>query len=139
MSVIEPVITFIESYSGIDSSKMVYADHIDANALSYGIAPLPGQRVIEEDIIGRQLVEYPFSLEFTGNTASDITRVVNIVWTEDFADWLKAKTDALEFPELGAGKYPEKIEATIWGFLDQQSESDTAIYQISCKLTYWQD
>ncbi|MEN6300822.1 MAG: chloramphenicol resistance protein, partial [Anaerolineaceae bacterium] len=57
---------------------------------------------------------------------------------EEFADWLESQTAAGVLPTPGTKKTAESIEATGWGYLFEQGDSDTGIYQIQCKLVYRQ-
>ena len=65
-------------------------------------------------------------------------RLTNIGFFQAFADWLEEQTDDDNFPDLGVGKTAEKIEALDHGYLLQQGESGTGIYQVQCRLTYEQ-
>jgi hypothetical protein len=68
-----------------------------------------------------------------------LERIENSGFYETLADWLEEQTKAGNLPTLDAGKTAESIEAVTWGFVYQQGESATGIYQITCKLVYEQE
>jgi len=138
MSIISALQTFIKTYSGLESTS-VWIDKVGPDTVEYGIIPIPGQRIVTEDIDGSSVREYPFALQSSVMTADDATRLANSEFFEEFADWLEAQTDAGTFPTLGTGQTATKIEATLGGALYEQGESQTAIYQIQCKLTFEQE
>ena len=138
MSVIDDLKTYILTYSSLDSGAPVFVDFIGAEPVQYALKPLPGARIVETYLDGSTLREFPFAFEFAGSTASEVERMANNGDLEAFADWLESQYEAGTLPTLDAGKTAEKVEALGWGYLFQQGESQTAVYQVQCKLTYQQ-
>ena len=139
MTIISALKTYIATYTGLETGFLLQTDHLNPDGTNYSIIPLPGTRIIEEDVIGNTTREYPFAVQSNRSTADELTRLENSGFCEEFADWLESQTDADVFPTLGTGKTPTKIEATVGGVLYEQGESDTGVYQIQCLLTYDQD
>ena len=137
MTVISGIQTYIKNYSGLASGAPVWVNFI-LNKPEYSIVPLPGAHIVSTDINGNTLREFPFAFQLKESTADDPQRLANIGFFESFSDWLDAQTEAEDFPSIGAGKTPEKIEALDHGYLFQQGESGTGIYQVQAKLTYEQ-
>ncbi len=137
MSIISALQTFIKTYSGLENDH-VFIDKTGPDTVEYGIIPIPGQRIVTENIDGSTEREYPFALQTSEMTADDASRLDNSEFFEEFADWLEAQTLAGTLPTLGAKQTATKIEATLGGALYEQGESGSAIYQIQCKLTYEQ-
>jgi len=137
MSIISALQTFIKTYSGI-ASLNVWIDKVGPDTIEFGIIPIPGPRIVVENIDGSSEREYPFALQSSVMTADDATRLANSEFFEEFADWLEAQTEAGTLPTLGTGQTATNIEATLGGALYEQGESGQAIYQIQCKLTYEQ-
>lgn len=137
-NIIEPIKTFIATYSGLTSGAALMIDKLGAVPTEYSIMPLPGSKVIETYINGASKREYPFAFQATLSTADEAARIVNNGFFEDFAAWLESQTNAGTLPTMENGKTAESIEAVGWGFISEQGESETAIYQITCKLTYYQ-
>lgn len=139
MSIISAIQTYMKTYTGIPSSAPIWIDYIGSNPTEYSIAPSPGSRIIQEYIDGSSLREFTFVLMSSQRTSADLERLENSGFYEAFADWLESQTEAGVLPNLGAGKTAELIEATGWGYLYQEGNSETGIYQIQCRLQYEQE
>jgi hypothetical protein len=114
-------------------------DFLGPVPVEYSVVPLPGTRVSVTYIDGSTQRAYPFALQFSGITAADAARLAAEEWAEAFAAWLDSQTKAGTLPTLGTGQTSESIEAVTWGYLNEQGQSDTAIYLISCQLIYEQE
>lgn len=138
MSLISAVQEYIKTYSALTANAPVWIDYIGKEPTQYAISPLPGARIIETFLDNSTTREFPFAFEMVELTADDATRLDNIGFFESFAEWLETQTKAETLPTLATGKTPEKIEALGWGYLLDEGESGTGVYQIQCKLTYSQ-
>ena len=138
MSMITALRTFLAACPALETGALLLVDRTGSLPVQYAIIPLPGGRVVERYLDGGSLREFPFAFQTSDYTADDLERIENAAWNETFADWLEAQTEAGSLPDLGTGKTAEGIEAVNWGFLYQQGDSETGIYQIVCKLTYHQ-
>ncbi len=136
MSIISGIQAFIKTYTGL-SNIGVWIDKVGPD-IEVGIIPIPGSRVVEENIDGSSTREYPFALQTCALTADDAARLDNSEFFEEFSDWLESQTLAGTFPTLGSKQTATKIETTSSGALYEQGDSGIAIYQIICKLTYEQ-
>ncbi|HZW02876.1 MAG TPA: hypothetical protein VFF68_03045 [Anaerolineaceae bacterium] len=137
MSIIQSLKTYLKTCPSLADGALLEVDH-NGPPIQYGIIPVPGARVVETYVNGGSLREFPFAFQTAAITADDAERIDNAGFQEAFADWLDIQTLAGNLPDLGAGKTAESIAATSWGYLFEQGESDTGIYQILCKLTYEQ-
>jgi len=113
-------------------------DYLGQNPTEYSIVPLAGARIIEKYLDGGSLREFPFAFQAMLYTADDATRLENNGFFEAFSDWLDSQTEAGTLPTLASGKTPIKIEALGWGYLFQEGESGTGIYNVQCRLEYEQ-
>ena len=138
MSIIEALRTYIATYSSLKSGAPLWVNYLGATPTQYAIIPIAGARVVERYLNGGSLREFPFAFQSMESTAADLERLENVGFYEDFSDWLESQTEAGTLPTLGSKKTATAIEALGWGFLYEQGESDTGIYQIQCKLTYEQ-
>ena len=139
MSLIESVKSYLATYAGLEKNAPLWVDYLSSEPTGYAIIPLPGTKIVESYINGGSLREFPFSFRSMELTADEAERLDNNGFFESFAAWLEEQTFAGVLPELEAGKKPIKIQAVNWVFLYERGESDTAIYDIQCKLTYEQD
>lgn len=135
MSVISALITYFQNNTDM-ADHPIWVDYLGERPTEYSIAPLPGTRTIATYLDGKKDIEYPFAINAVFSTASDIERLDNSGSFESLATWMETQTDAASLPTLDAGSQASKIEATGWGYLFEQGESETGIYQIQCRLTY---
>jgi len=136
MSIISGIQTFIKTCPSLENDK-VMIDQSGPDTISYGIIPMPnGSIIVSENIDGSSTREYAFAFQTSAMTGDDAERLLNSEFQETFADWLETQSLAEILPTLGAKQTATKIEATDRGALFAQGESGTAIYQITCKLTY---
>lgn len=138
MSIIEGVRDFIKTFEGIGTDAPVWVQFLDNEPVQYAILPIGGTRVISEDILGNKTLEYLFALQSMESTAEDIDRLESAGFYESFAEWLDEQTKAENLPKMPRALEPIEIEALGWGILFQQGESETAVYQIQCRLVYAQ-
>lgn len=138
MSIIAALQTYIKTFASLESGAPVWVNHLGANPVQYSIAPLPGSRIVESYVNGGSLREYVFAFRSAESTADDLERLGTSGFYETFADWLESQTNAKVFPTLGSGKTAELIEALGWGYLFEQGQSETGIYQVQCRLRYTQ-
>ena len=138
MSIISALKTYIQTYTGLKTDAPVWVDTIGANPTEYAIIPLAGAKIVEQYINGGSLREYPFAFQSAEYTADELERIENSGFFEAFSDWLEIQTLAGVLPTLGAKQTATEIEATGWGYLFQQGQSKTGIYQVQCRLIYEQ-
>lgn len=139
MSIINSVRSYLATYTGLKTGAPLWVDFLGNNPSEYAVIPLAGSKVIESYINGSSQREFPFAFQSMESTADDLERLENSGFFETFADWLETQTTAGTLPTLGAGQTSELIEATGWGYLYEQGNSDTGVYQIQCRLVYDQD
>jgi hypothetical protein len=138
-SIIEGVRDYIKSYAGLESGAPVWVENLGMEPTEYAVLPIAGVRVIETNIIGKRTFEYPFALRSMESIADDFERLENVGFYENFAAWLDAQSEANSLPSLPAGLAAESIEATGWGYLHEEGESQTAVYQVQCSLIYYEE
>jgi len=138
MSMISSVRNYLLTYSGM-ANALIHVDALGSKPTEYAVIPLPGARIVEEYLNGESKREFPFLIQSVESTADELERIENSGFYEALAEWFETQTDAGSLPTLGAGKTAESIEAMSWGFVYEQSESSTGIYQITCKLVYNQE
>lgn len=138
MSMIEAVRNYLLTYAGM-ANALIHVDALGNEPIEYAVVPLPGERTIAEYLDGKKQREYPFLIQSVFSTADEAERIENSGFYEALADWLDDQTDAENLPDLGTGKTAESIKAVTWGFVYEQGESGTGIYQITCKLVYEQE
>lgn len=139
MSIIKSLRNYLAAYSALPSGAPLWADYLGKEPGQYAIVPMPGARVIDEYLDGGSLREYPFAFQAMLSTSADAERLESNGFFETFADWLESQTKAGVLPVLGTKKKATEIKALSWGYLFEQGDSGTGIYQIQCKLEYEQE
>ena len=137
-SILEGLRDFIKTYTELKSGAPVWVEYLGNDPTEYAVLPLAGPRVLETYITGKRVMSYPFALQSMESTADDLERLETAGFYEAFAEWLDAQTDQGVLPDLPEGKTPEVIEALGWGYLYQDGESMTGVYQVQCQLIYTQ-
>ena len=140
MTIISSIRSYLAGYSGLKTGAPLWVNYLSTVPAQYAIVPLGGQRRVETyiDASNHYLAEYPFAFQSMESTADQLERLENIGFYEAFAEWLDTQTEAGSLPTMDAKKTAESIEATGWGFLYEQGQSSTGVYQIQCKLVYEQ-
>jgi hypothetical protein len=138
MSMIESVRDFLLTYAGMADAQ-IHVDALGSTPIEYAVIPLPGERKIATYLDGKTQREYPFLIQSVFSTSDEAERIENSGFYETLADWLEEQTESENLPNLGTGKTAESITAVSWGFVYEQGESGTGIYQITCKLVYEQE
>lgn len=139
MSVTQAVRSYLKTYSGLKTGAPVWVDLLGTQNTEYAVVALPGEKVVERYLNGGSLRVFPFAFQSMESTADDLERLETLGFYESFSDWLESQTDAGVLPALGTKKTATSIEATNWAFLYQEGQSDTGIYQITCRLVYEQE
>lgn len=139
MSIINALRVYLVDYGGLVGGAPLWVDYLGPEPPGYAIIPIAGGKIIERYLSGRSLREFHFAFRSAVSTADDLERIENSGFFEALGDWMESQSEAGDLPDLGAGKTPELIEAVGWGYLYEQGQSDTGIYQILCRLTYVQD
>ncbi|MBX3004560.1 MAG: hypothetical protein KF821_01885 [Anaerolineales bacterium] len=139
MTIIEALQTWIGSFDLLAAEAPLFVDYVDAGTLTqYAIVPLPGPPIVERYLDGSSTRQYAFAIQFAAPTADDQARLANSGFMEFLSDEFERRTADGDLPDLGDRRTAEAVEAVNSGFLAQQGESDSAIYQISCRLEYFQ-
>lgn len=136
MTIIESVREYINTYSELAQFAKLNVDYLANKPTEYTIDPVPSEIVIEEDILGNSTRQFLFvfaSREAFGPSALD--NMANSGFYEDFNEWISEQNKNGVLPQLETGKTPTKIECLGLGYLFE-NDSDTARYQIQCRLIY---
>lgn len=139
MSVIAVLQAWHSDSGLLEDDALLSVDHVGQEPVQYGLIPLPGRRVIERYLDDSAQLEFPFAIQATFYTADDASRLQNSDWMERVANFYELATNSDELPDLGDGKEAVLIEAVNAGFLMEQGESGTGIYQITGRLVYDQE
>ena len=138
MSIIEILHDYIGGYEPLQDDRLD-VDFLPADAGSYSLDAVPCKEWVRRYIDGSGEKQFLFNL--CSREAMDETlrrQIDNLGFYEDFARWLDRQTMAGVLPDLGEGRKARRLECTSSGYVFLQG-TNTAKYQIQCKLTYFQD
>lgn len=138
MTVQSAVQTYLKTYSGLKANAPVWTTYLGPRPTEYSVTTLGGDRILEHYLDGATLRVFNFAFRSVESTADELTRVQTDAFIEAFSDWLETQSEAGVLPILGAKKTALSIKATGWGFLFEQGDSNTGVYQVQCELVYEQ-
>jgi hypothetical protein len=138
VTIITALKTFMLTYPSLASGAALGVDFLGPDKVAYSITPTAGDKVLESYIDGGSLRSFPFSLQSVESTADELARIDAIGFYEALGAWFESQTLAGVLPDLGVGKSAWLIETTGWGYLHQQENPSTGVYQVQCRLVYEQ-
>lgn len=137
MSIIESIRTFICTCPFLKDG-VINVDYLGDTPTEYTVDGVPTTTTVKKYTDGGELKQYTFyfgSREYYGEDT--LKNIENSKFYEDFAQWLKDKTDKKELPVLSTGKTAQKIEALSTGYMFDNSGGN-ARYQIQARLIYFE-
>lgn len=135
MKIIGALKKHVASCPLLAAGALVHVGMTGPEPVNYSVGAVPGTRTVVKYLSGARTVEYPYTVSLSDYTIEDVDRLRSLGFFEDFAYWLETHP-----PDLGAGREAECNEATNWAYLfEQDSGAQTGIYQIQCKLTYYEE
>ncbi len=137
MTIIEALRNYIDECPHLDPSRrQVSVNFMGADPIQYGIYPLPGEKVIEKYIVSGGVYEYPFAFRVVASNTDDYALLETQGFFEQFSAWLDEESESDILPDLPSGKTAMIIEALSNGYMVEQGDSGTSIYEVPCKLIY---
>lgn len=137
MSIISSIKTYLQAYTGLEAGAPIWVTYLRQEPVDYSIVPLAGTRKVSTYVHGNSGErEFTFALQSNRFTADEAERVGNIEFFESLAEWLDDQTELGNLPTLASGFNTYSIEALGFGYLFEQGDSQTGIYQIQMRLEY---
>lgn len=137
MTIIESLYQYFKACPLLGDNK-INIDYLPEKNREYTIDTITGDPVIRKYIRGPALKQYLFA--FGSREAygpDDLQNLANSGFYEQFAKWLDTQTKIKNFPSMEDQK-PIRIEAQSSGYLFN-SDTETARYQIQCRLIYYEN
>lgn len=134
---IEQVRTYIETCPHLKEFVQVNVDYLVDSVTAYSVNEGASYNpVIEKDILGNEYCQFQFSFDAKLYWNDEIaTNIDNSKFFENFRNWLRENNKNKIFPEIEEITI-ESIGAITNGYLFA-TNSDEAIYRISCVMEYW--
>ena len=137
MTILESIRNFIYTYPPL-ADGWIRVDYLGAEPGEYSIDTVPATQVVRHYVNGDSLRQCEFvftSCEAYGPEV--VQNLENNGFYENFAAWLDEQTRRGNLPLMSEGKTAERLEALSSAYL-YQSGTDSARYQIQCRLIYHQ-
>lgn len=139
MTDIESIKLFLQRYLAHEGSleKFVHVDWLREEAPNFSVETVPTDPVIKRYSNGAGIYQYVFVFASRNyHSLDDFQNIDNLGFYEDFLEWLEIKNRNNDLPEMETGKSAQKMEALTRGYLMSEDGTQTARYQIQCRLLY---
>lgn len=137
VTVIEAVRRYLENCPLLQDGK-INVDFLPEDTGAYTIDVIPTSPVIKSYLDGSTQRQFDFVIATRSYYGEHIRQQIdNIGLFEQFEEWLALQRRMRNYPELGDGRRTQKLEVTTSGYV-YAPKTETARYQIQCKLTYFQ-
>lgn len=122
---------YLDEFATLNVNYMV--DKVNAYSINESAGYKP---IINIDITGNKEMQFLFNLDYkTYWNEETQNNIDNSILFEKIRDWLEKNDENGIYPEVNDNLEPLTISATTNGYIFA-TNSDEAIYRISCKFTY---
>lgn len=137
MTIIEAVRKYLEGCPLLNGGKL-NVDFLPEEAATYSVDVVPVKPVVKAYLDGSSKRQFLFVFATRAYYGDHIRQQLdNLCLFENFEEWVDKQNHARNFPDLGDGRTVQKMEVTTSGYVFAP-DTDTARYQIQCKLSYFQ-
>ena len=137
MTIIESIRKYLSNCPLLTGGKL-NVDFLPPEATTYSVDVTPVSPIVKSYLGGSSVRQFAFVLATRTYYGSDIRQQIdNLGFFEEFSSWIETQNHNRNWPYLGDEKKVQKLEVTTSGYVFAP-ETDTARYQIQCKLIYFQ-
>ncbi len=137
MSIIEGIRNFIAGCPLLGDGKL-NIDFLGSEPVEYAIERIGTDEVIKNYSDGGALKRYIFALVSRESVGISVERHLKTAeFYEKFSEWIRAKNDAGELPQIGENKVAQSIRVSSSGIM-QDLADDCAKYRIECTMVYFE-
>lgn len=137
MTIIEAVRTYLATCPLLTGGKLS-VDFLPPEAATYSVDVVPVQPIVKRYVDGSSKRQFLFVLATRAYYGAHVRQQIdNLCFFEDFEEWVGGQNRAHSYPNLGEGRTGQKLEVTTSGYVFAP-DTDTARYQIQCRLSYYQ-
>lgn len=133
MTVSKSIAEWLKSYDM--KAVKVSTDQVGDGADSLGIFKSPNREIQKHNDSSYEITEY-YQLFVTRESQENRDREDNDEWLENFAYWVDDCQHTGDFPKLDNDRRCMDIELSGTPYMFEAKEDNTALYQISLKITY---
>ena len=136
MTIIEAIRGYLGTCPLLRDGKL-NVDFLPADASTYSVDVVPVKPIVKRYRDGSTVRQFLFVLATRAYYGTLIRQQLdNLAFFEGLGEWVEEQARAKSFPDLGAGRTPQRLEVTTSGYVFAP-ESDTARYQIQLRLEYF--
>lgn len=137
MTIIESIRKYLEGCPLLNGGKL-NVDFLPEEATACSVDVVPVKPVVKAYLDGSSKRQFLFVFATRAYYGDHIRQQLdNLCLFEAFEEWLDQQNRARSFPDLGEGRTVQKMEVTTSGYVFAP-DTDTARYQIQCRLSYFQ-
>ena len=137
MSIIKGIRDFIAGCPLFCEGK-INIDFLGAEPVEYSIERIGTDEIIKQYSDGGKLKRFVFAIasrEYVGMSVDKHLKKAE--FHEKFSEWIEAKNDAGELPDIGKGRVAQSIRVSSSGVLKDLAD-DCAKYSIECTMVYFE-
>ncbi|MBR5157924.1 MAG: hypothetical protein IKW59_09185 [Clostridia bacterium] len=137
MSIINGIREFIAGCPLICEGK-INVDFLGAEPVEYSVERISTDEVIKRYSDGGMLKKFVFAItsrEYVGMSVDKHLKAAE--FHEKFSEWIAAKNDMGELPDIGKDKVTQSIRVSSSGVLKDMAD-DCAKYSIECTVVYFE-
>ncbi|MDD2956447.1 MAG: hypothetical protein PHD67_09075 [Oscillospiraceae bacterium] len=137
MTIIEVVRTYLATCPLLAGGKL-HVDFLPPEAATYSVDVVPVKPITKQYIDGSSNRQFLFVLATRAYYGDFIRQQLdNLAFFEQFEEWLDTQNRVRNYPDLGIGRTVQRLEVTTSGYVFAP-DTETARYQIQCRLSYYQ-
>lgn len=135
---IDSIKDYIKQCKLFENIESINIDYQDKEPDNYSINTIPENRLINEDVIGNKYMQFSFTLTSRVYTATDLDRIQNLHFLDDFAEWIYEQNEIGNLPILPKdNQIATEIIVTSNAYLySNDPEIQNGVYQMQLKLYY---
>lgn len=135
---IDSIKDYIKQCKLFENIESINVDYQDKEPDNYSINTIPENRLINEDVIGNKYMQFSFTLTSRVYTATDLDRIQNLHFLDDFAEWIYEQNEIGNLPILPKdNQIATEIIVTSNAYLySNDPEIQNGVYQMQLKLYY---
>ena len=137
MSIIEAVRKYLQTCPLLKGGTL-NVDFLPPEAATYSVDVVPVKPVLKSYMDGSSQRQFLFVLATRTYYGGMVRQQLdNLCLFEAFEQWIDRQNKTRSFPDLGDGRTVRRLEVTTSGYVFAP-DTDTARYQIQCRLSYFQ-
>lgn len=135
---IDSIQDYFEQCELFEEIEKINVDYQASEPDNFSINTIPENRLLYEDVVGNRFMQFSFTLTSRVYTSTDLNRIENLHFLDNFAEWIYEQNENKNLPILPKeNQIATDLIVTSNGYLySNDAERNTGIYQMQFKLYY---